>query len=663
MTLFRQLIIAIVTLFVILYSVDVGMGVYQSRLLVEQQMKVHAQDTATSLALSMSQAASENDLATLETLFNAISDSGYYQQIYFTNLKQDVLIDRSFPVLVEGVPGWFVELVQIAPHEGKAEVSSGWARLGELTVVSHPGQFYLRLWEENKKRLIWFSLVTLSVCILSAIALGIILRPLVRVERQANAICNKEFIIQDTLPGSRELRSVVLAMNRMAKQLKEIFDSQLNLIQQLQKKSLRDSVTGLSNRADFDARFDHLTSSDAGPVSGAVYILALAKFDAVNDKAGRDEGNAILRRVGEVLEQMTGDDPNVLLARRQGPQFSLFVPNLIREDALLLAKKIYDVALTVEWKFQEQDPLVIHMGMCFSPEIENATDMLVEADLALKKAQNNGDVSSWMELGRTQEGQAQEGHSIPLLSRPIPEWRTLLEAELQNQSLPIVFQPIFSSDRQIIGQEVFARLESEGRLITAGIFMPLVERFGLSVQFDQLVLNRVADSASAIPDNQFICINLCTGSIQSDDFVSWLDKWLLHHPSLATQLIMEIPEHAMRAIEPVRNLVQVLQKYRVRLGIDHFGLDSTAFGYLASLPLHHAKVHRSFIQEIDSKPDNRFYIESLAQITRSRDILLMVEGIESQEEWETVVALGIDAAQGVDAAQGFWLGAPSTTLS
>lgn len=656
MTLFRQLIIAIVTLFVILYSVEVGI-VYQSRLLVEQQMKVHAQDTATSLALSMSQAASENDLVTLETLFNAISDSGYYQRIYFANLKKDVLVDRSFPVLVEGVPDWFIELIQIQPHEGKAEVSSGWEMLGELTVVSHPGQFYLRLWEENKKRLIWFSLVTLSVCILSAIALGIILRPLVRVERQANAICNKEFIIQDTLPGSRELKSVVLAMNRMAKQLKEIFDSQLNLIQQLQKNSLRDSVTGLSNRADFDARFDHLTSSDAGPVSGAVYILAIAKFDAVNDKAGRDEGNAILRRVGEVLEQTTGDNPNVLLARRQGPQFSLFVPDLIREDALLLARKIYDVVLTVEWKFQEQDPLIIHMGMCFSPEIENARDMLVEADLALKKAQNNGDVSSWMELGA-----AQGGDSIPLLSRPIPEWRTLLEAELESQSLPIVFQPIFSSSRQLIGQEVFARLESEGRLITAGIFMPLVERFGLSVQFDQLVLNRVADLASAIPDNQFICINLCTCSIQNDEFVSWLDKWLLHHPSLATQLIMEIPEHAMRAIEPVRNLVQVLQKYKVRLGIDHFGLDSTAFGYLASLPLHHAKVHSSFIQEIDSKPDNRFYIESLAQIMRTRDILLMVEGVESQEEWETVVTLGIDAAQGVDAAQGFWLGAPSTVL-
>ena len=657
MTLFRQLIIAIITLFVILYSVDLGMGIYQSRQLVEQQMKVHAQDTATSLAFSMSQAAAENDLATLDAVFNAISDSGYYQQIYFTNLDSNIVIDRTFPIQVEGVPGWFVSLVKIAPHEGRAEVSSGWTRLGELTVVSHPGQFYLRLWEQNKKQLLWFSLVALCVCVLSAIALGLILRPLARVEKQANAICNKEFMVQEQLPASRELRSVVLAMNRMAGQLKGIYDSQLNLIQQLQKKSLLDPVTGLSNRADFDARFDSLTSLEVSPISGAVYIVALAKFEAVNDKAGRNEGNAILRRMGEVLEQAS-DNHQVILARRQGPQFSLFVPNVIKEDALELAKKVYDAALSVGWKFQQEEPLIIHMGMSFSPEIENARDMLIEADLALKKAQNNEDISSWVELGETQGGS-----NIPLLSRPIPEWRKLLENELERKSLPLAFQPIFSADKQIIGQEVFARLESDGRLITAGIFMPLVERFGLSVQFDQLIINRVADLSSDIPKDQFVCVNLCIGSIQSEEFVAWIDKWLASHPELASRLVMEIPEHAMRSIEPVRNLALILQRHDVRLGIDHFGLDSTSFGYLASLPLNHVKVHHSFIQQIHSKPDNRFYIESLAQITRSRDIWLMVEGIESQEEWDAVVTLGIDAAQGVDAAQGFWLGVPTADLS
>ena len=654
MTLFRQLIIAVVTLFVILYSVDVGIGLYQSRQLVEQQMKVHAQDTATSLALSMSQAAVEQDVATLDTLFNAISDSGYYQRIYFSTLEGKVVIDRSFPIQVEGVPEWFVHLVEISPHHGKAEVSSGWARLGELTVVSHAGQFYLILWEQSKEQLWWFSLVTLGVCLLSVIALGLILRPLKQVEKQANAICDKDFIVQESLPRTRELRLVVQAMNRMAKQLKGIFDSQLNLIHQLQQKSLKDSVTGLSNRADFDARFDHLTHSDVA-TSGALYIIALSQFDLVNDKAGREEGNTILRRMGEILQQEMNDLPQALIGRRQGTQFSLFVQNLIKEDALYLAKKIYDAALTVEWKFQDQDPLVIHMGMSFSLDIENARDLLVEADLALKKAQSNRHVSSWTELGNTHEGV-----NVPLLSRPIPEWRTLLEAELENKTLPLAFQPIFSADKQVIGQEVFARLESDGRLITAGIFMPLVERFGLSVSFDQLVLSRVASFEDTVPKDQFICINLCVGSIQSEEFVSWLDDWLASHSELATRLIMEIPEHAMRVIEPVQILAQLLQRYGVRLGIDHFGLDSTAFGYLASLPLHHAKVHRSFIQDIDSKPDNRFYIESLAQIARSRDILLMVEGIENQEEWDTIVTLGIDGAQGVDAAQGFWLGLPET---
>tara|TARA_R110001592_G_scaffold363291_1_gene683337 strand:- start:11323 stop:13299 length:1977 start_codon:yes stop_codon:yes gene_type:complete len=654
-TLFRQLIIAIVALFVILYSVDVGIGLYQSRQLVEQQMKVHAQDAATSLALSMSQAAVEQDVATLDTLFNAISDSGYYQRIYFSNLEGKVIIDRSFPVQVEGVPEWFVHLVEISPHHGKAEVSSGWTRLGELTVVSHAGQFYLILWEQSKEQLWWFSLVTLGVCVLSVIALGLILRPLKQVEKQANAICDKDFVVQESLPRTRELRLVVQAMNRMAKQLKGIFDSQLNLIHQLQQKSLKDSVTGLSNRADFDACFDNLTNHDIGPTSGALYIIALSQFDLVNDKAGREEGNTILRRMGEILQQEIIDLPQALIGRRQGTQFSLFVQNLVKEDALHLAKKIYDAALTVEWKFQDQDPLVIHMGMSFSHEIENARDLLVEADLALKKAQSNRQTSSWAELGNTQES-----GNVPLLSRPITEWRTLIEAELENKTLPLAFQSIFSADKQVIGQEVFARLESDGRLITAGIFMPLVERFGLSVSFDQLVLERVASFEDTVSKDQFICINLCVGSIQSEEFISWLDDWLASHSALAIRLIMEIPEHAMRVIEPVQILAQLLQRHGVRLGIDHFGLDSTAFGYLASLPLHHAKVHRSFIKDIDSKPDNRFYIESLAQITRSRDILLMVEGIENQEEWDTIVTLGIDGVQGVGAAQGFWLDRPET---
>jgi diguanylate cyclase (GGDEF)-like protein len=640
------LITGIVLLFAVLYSIQIGISIYQSKQLVEQQMKVHAQDTATSLALSMSQVAMDKDDATLETFLNAVSDSGYYQKIDFADLDGNTILQRSFPVHVEGVPNWFVTLVKMPLQQGVAEVSSGWTRLGVLTVVSHPGQFYQRLWQQNKRQLWLFSLVTLGVCLLSAIALGVLLRPLARVERQANAICNKDFMVQSNLPRSRELRSVVLAMNRMATQLKDIFDGQLNLIQQFQHKSLVDPVTGLSNRADFDARLDSLNLSTSAPESGALYIVALSQLERINRMAGREEGNTILRRMGAVLVKVGEGYPGVLLGRRQGAEFSLFVPGLDKTEALHFARIVFESVRDIEWKLQSKESLIIHMGMSFTTEIINVRDLLVEADLALQKAQSTSESSGWAELGGTDEG-----NNIPLLSSSVVDWRALIESELATNTLPLVLQSIYSPEKQVIGQEVLARLASAGQLISADIFMPLVERFGCSVEFDQLVLNRVTDLAQTVPDDQFICVNLCAGSVQSDEFLSWLDDWLLSEPTLASRLIIEIPEHAMRASDAIQALIDILQRHNVGLGIDHFGLDSSAFGYLGCLPLNHAKIHHNFIQGIDTKADNRFYIESLAQITRSRDILLMVEGVESQQEWDAVMALGVDAAQG------FWLSA------
>ena len=169
MTLFRQLIIAIVLLFVCLYAGNTLVSLYNNQQLVAEQMHVHAQDTATSLGLSMTQAAQEKDIATMDTMFNAVSDSGYFQRIYFSDLDGNTLIDREFPVSLQGVPGWFVSFIDLPSNEGRAEVTSDWMQLGEVVVVSHPGQAYLKLWRVTTTQLVWFAVITLAVCLLSLI--------------------------------------------------------------------------------------------------------------------------------------------------------------------------------------------------------------------------------------------------------------------------------------------------------------------------------------------------------------------------------------------------------------------------------------------------------------------------------------------------------------
>ena len=274
MTLYRQLIIAVLGVLVLLYFGNLFVSFNNSKSLVAQQMQTHAQDAATSLAMSMTQATEGKDIATLNTMLNAVSDSGYYKQIYFVDMNGDTVLKREFPVLVEGVPQWFVNVMKLPDYEGSAEVASGWVILGKLVVVSHPGQAYQNLWRAMLMHLAWFSLIGVGSCIAAFFAVGVVLAPLREVESQANAICEQQFVQQSTLPKTRELSVVVQAMNRLSSRLEGLFHSQSDLISDLRNQSHTDIVTGLSNRTDFDARLNAFTSAETGTHRHAAVSVA-----------------------------------------------------------------------------------------------------------------------------------------------------------------------------------------------------------------------------------------------------------------------------------------------------------------------------------------------------------------------------------------------------
>jgi len=645
-TLYRQLIIAIATLFILFYGANSAVSIYHTQILIEQQMQVHAQDTATSVALSMTQAAQDKDIATLDTMFNAVSDSGYFQQMVYSNLDGKVLLNRTFPVKVEGVPDWFINAVNLSSPMGEAEVASGWMRLGSLQVISHPGQAYQTLWQVSVEQLTWFALITLFVCGLMAWALHTILKPLQRVEQQADAICDKQFVEQDIIPKTRELRSVVTAMNRMSRRLKSIFQGQLDLISSLQEQSHRDSITGLPNRLGFDDRLRSFTGPDIGAVSGVLMILRIDDFQVINDRVGRSEGNDILQQLGERLLTITASFSQCTLGRRQGAEFAVFIPNVIDLEVNELADTIFSHCGDVEWRFQDEAPLAIHMGLSHKEEIEDTRELLTEADAALQFARQELD-RGWRSVEHINNGQI-----APLLTKPVQEWRGILESALAASNIKLLYQPIYANKQNLVGHEVYSRLILGDELVAAGIFMPMAKRFGLATDFDRLVFRSLAGDIDKIPA-QYLCVNLSISSIQDRDFHDWLDSFLSENSLLAKCLVVELSEHAIDIeVSCVRKLSELLERHKVRLAIDHFGLGSAAFGYLSSLPLHHIKVHRSFIYNIHDNPDNRFYVQSLIQVAQSRDILVIAEGVEQQEELDALTELGIDAVQG------YLLGAP-----
>src|ERR1051325_3034724 len=113
MTLLRQLVIVIVTLFVLLFMGTLALSISNTRDYLNQQLKTITQDTATSLGLSLTPPMKNKDMAVVDSMISAVSDSGYYREVTGVDVEGKPLVSRKQVVKLGDVPQWFVDHVPL----------------------------------------------------------------------------------------------------------------------------------------------------------------------------------------------------------------------------------------------------------------------------------------------------------------------------------------------------------------------------------------------------------------------------------------------------------------------------------------------------------------------------------------------------------------------
>jgi len=640
-TLKKELFLSITLILLILLSGSLLVNLKNAQQHLKEQIELHAQETATSLAFSLSNAARAGQDALMNSMVDVIFDSGYYQSIVFRDTKGEAVIERQRPVNVEDVPTWFVERLPIPTASGKAMVVSGWMQLGELTVETHPGLAYRDLWQVFREQSLLFAVITVLAYILAGLALKVVLKPLHEVEKQAEAICQQQFVEQQSLPRTRELRQVVQAMNRMVRKLREIFHEQVALIESLRAQTFTDPVTQLSNRDDFDAQLQAVIDRKDNH-SGVLVVMQVKDFAEFNNEHGRETGDECLRALANKLTQQFNECVEVIIGRRGGADFAIYLPGFPLERAKALASRYLQWAEQLDILHGNH----VHMGISYTTELNAEHSLFVEADLALSQAQSKGG-NDWA-LHSTQD--------LVEAAKEAQLWFATLQRVLNNQDVTLHYQPVFNSEQQPIASEILCRIKDQGKLLNAGVFFPMVERFRLGEQFDRMVLEKVA-SFHNLPqhrDKSYLSVNLSPQTITEDDFLPWLESFLKRNEHLAKRLVLETAAHAVTSGEKeLRALCMMARQYGTVFSLDHFGIHSGAFSYLHSLPIRYLKVDRTFIRDIQKNPDNQFFVKSLVQIAHSQDILIYAEGIENEEEWHCILDLGLDGAQG------YYLGKPA----
>ena len=638
MSLFKQLLVAICLFLVVAFSGSFIVSLESSRAQYVNQLRSHAQDAATALALSLTP--NIDDPAMVELMVSSIFDSGYYASIrVIDDANGKVIVERSATPDSTQVPEWFVKLIGLEPAGGDAIVSRGWEQAARVEVISHPMFALAKLWQSALGSLGWLLLCGIVSAVLGALLLRRQLKPLDYMVEQSHAIARREFLSLPKLPRTPELRRVVQAMNQMVEKLKALFQEQAERSEKLRAESYQDTLTGLANRRYFEMQLHDQISHSESASPGYLLLIRLKDLAGLNQRLGGQRTDQLLKAVAQLLVRECEKYPEAhnRITRIRGGEFAILAPGLVRDEAVQLAQSLEAAFLTLEvTKASDVVPAAYIGVVSYSPG-DTLQAVLGLADQALAQAETQSQ-PIWACLAPNTEQAVGDDHHA---------WHSLLDSALSQQRFELYFQPVVATHDTtlVLHYKVMSRLLDEaGQPIPAGRFIPWLERFGWSKRLDSLMVDLVLKHMHN--HDQALALNLSSATLSDTQALEQIIERLRQDRELGPRLTFEIAEDQLPDQAVLEQLTKRLRDLGFSLSLQRFGGRFSMIGNLARLGLAYLKIDGSYIRAIDQETDKRLFIEAIQRAAHSIDLPLIAERVETEGELQVIREMGLWGAQG-----------------
>jgi len=444
--------------------------------------------------------------------------------------------------------------------------------------------------------------------------------------REQSAIADEELVM---------LREVAANLSFALQYLRQ--DSKVRLL------SYFDVLTGLAKRALFCERLGRTFRSAAGFGSHhAIAVLDVQNLSAINDSFGRHAGDQLLQLLADRLKRRFTDTE--LLAHFGGGTFALVQPmNRSAAVALEALNEQVDQLFAEPFSLQGKDvPVAARSGIASYPEDGTDPDTLVNrAEASLRSAKESG-----MRRGHYSAEKHAEALTRVALERK-------LRVALERQQFELYYHPKLGvKTRRIEGAEALIRWnDPDTGLVSPAKFLPILEESGLIVDVGDWVIERAAQECrqwqrQGLPPIR-IAVNISPLQLRQPDFVT---RFLKHTHPWATSIYgldAEITEGALvDDSAAVINKLKMLRTAGINIAIDDFGTGYSSLSRLARLPIDTLKIDRTFISDMTAAARSKRLVSIIISIARAFDLVVVAEGVESQEQLDTLWQLGCDQSQG-----------------
>ncbi|SFB86220.1 EAL domain, c-di-GMP-specific phosphodiesterase class I (or its enzymatically inactive variant) [Marinospirillum celere] len=234
---------------------------------------------------------------------------------------------------------------------------------------------------------------------------------------------------------------------------------------------------------------------------------------------------------------------------------------------------------------------------------------------------------------------------------------TGIQGNPQSMRINSHFQPIVSlTHRRVVGYEALLRATYDNNQPCSP-----VEAFNLAQlenriqQFDrQCIANHLNNFAQLNSDNQWLFLNLRSETINPNNLRSDLLERFLKRQGLGSErMVLEILEDAVSDPVLLQEFVQHYKDAGFLIAIDDFGTGQSNFDRIWQLEPHIVKLDRSMLVNARNSPRRQRWLSRCVALLRETGALVLLEGVETEED----ALLTLDSE--CDLAQGFYFARPS----
>jgi len=403
------------------------------------------------------------------------------------------------------------------------------------------------------------------------------------------------------------------------------------------KKAFIDPLTKIYNRQYLSEFLETTSLQDY-----YLIMIDLDNFKLINDNFGHDVGDDVLVAVvNEIKRNIRHED---IFIRFGGEEFILLIYKKESKGPMTIAQRIRKAVMNYEiYTHNNKIRMTLSIGVNpFPYSAKNIEEAIKIADEQLYIAKSAG--RNRVEI--FDESNKYESET----SNRISDIRLAIDRD----GIKCAFQPIYDAQsRQIVKYEMLLRMMNlDGRVIPPNNFLPSIRHTQVYISLTAIVLQKAIETLQS-KKNIHLSLNLDIQDIFNEDIMKLLYMTFKGKKTLANRITIEILEHEeITDFERIAQSIFKLKKLGFYIALDDFGSGYANFRYIINLDLDILKIDGSIVRNVDKDRAAYNIIKAIVEFGRSMNMKIVAEQIETKEECDTIIELGVDYLQG------YYLGRP-----